>query len=237
MSDVFSQTPCRPLSELINHQESAWNDFLQTWIKEAKNKVEVLPKDSERADSALYYSQVTTRSTMGSVVYETGGILVDDGWIRILGSGSQKLSRNLMGWNKGKSFLSFGQQPVYLLIADDVLGGFFALNAGALSKEDIGKVFYFAPDDLLWTSTGMTYTEFIFFCCSGDIKKFYETFYWKGWQRDIRSVKGDKGISCYPFLCTLEGKDINKVSRKTVPIEELWYLHNDLRKQFVPGAK
>jgi hypothetical protein len=40
---------------------------------------------------------------MGAIIYETGGLLVDNGWIRILGSGHKKLDRNLPEWNKGKS--------------------------------------------------------------------------------------------------------------------------------------
>jgi hypothetical protein len=225
----------RPLSELINTKEPAWTDFLQQWIKDAKNHVEVLPKNKEKADSSLYKSQVTTRSPMGAVVYETGGILIDHGWIRILGSGDKKLDRNLMDWNKGKTYQNLGEQLPYLLIADDVLGGFFAINAGGLDANGIGKVFYFAPDDLLWTSTNLSYTEFLNFCFSGDLKKFYENLYWTGWEKDIKSIDGTQGFSFFPFLCTVEGKDINKDSRKAVPIQELWLLQNDLRKKFVEG--
>ncbi|MBC7862721.1 MAG: DUF2625 domain-containing protein [Bacteroidia bacterium] len=227
----------KSVTELINTKEPAWTLFVQQWIKDAKNPVEVLPKDKAKADSSLYKSQVTTRSPMGAIIYETGGILVDSGWIRILGSGSEKLDRNLMDWNKGKTFSAYGQQIPYLLIADDVLGGFFAINGGGLDTAEIGKVFYFAPDNLLWESIGYTYTEFIVFCFSGNIKKFYESFYWTDWEKDLRIMDGNQGISCFPFLCTTEGKDINKVSRKAVPIKELWLLHNDLRKQFVTGEK
>lgn len=223
----------RPLSELINTKEPAWTDFLKQMITDAKNHVEILPKDVEKADSALYKSQVTTRSPMGAIVYETGGLLIDHGWIRILGSGDKKLNRNLMDWNKGKTYTKQGEQPSYLLIADDVLGGFFAINAGGIDKDKIGKVFYFAPDDLLWTSTDLTYTEFLSFCFSGDIKKFYEPFYWKGWEKDIQSIDGNQGVSFFPFLFTTEGKDINKDSRKIVPIEELWSLHNDFQKKLL----
>lgn len=42
-------------------------------------------------ETALLATQVTTRSPMGAVVYHTGGILVDHGWIRILGAGECKL--------------------------------------------------------------------------------------------------------------------------------------------------
>lgn len=223
----------RPLSELINTKEPAWTTFLQQMIKDAKNPVEVLPKDSEKADSALYKSQVTTRSPMGAIVYETGGILINHGWIRILGSGDKKLNRNLMDWNKGKSYEKPGEQPSYLLIADDILGGFFAINAGGISKDKIGKVFYFAPDNLLWTSTDLTYTEFLRFCFSGDLKKFYEPFYWKGWEKDIKSVDGNQGFSFFPFLFTTEGKDIKKDKRKVVSIEELWSLQNGFQKELL----
>lgn len=223
----------RPLSELINSKEPAWTDFLLAWIKEAKNSVEVLPKNQLKADSALYKSQVTTRSPMGAIVYETGGILIDHGWIRILGSGSEKLDRNLMDWNKNKTYTQLGEQLPFLLVADDVLGGFFAINAGGIDSEGIGKIFYLAPDNLLWTSTNLTYTEFISFCLSGDIKKFYENLYWKGWEEDVKSINGNQGIFCFPYLWSKEGQDINSVKRNPVPIQELWILINDSREQLM----
>jgi hypothetical protein len=90
---------------------------------------------------------------MGAIIYETGGILVDDGWVRILGSGSAALNRDLMTWNKDK-------QNNFLLVADDVLGGFFAINAGAFGPESIGKIFYFSPDNLQWEATNKSYSDF-----------------------------------------------------------------------------
>lgn len=90
---------------------------MSQWIDQAKNSVQVLPKTPARADSALLAAQVTTRSPKGAVIYETGGLLVDGGWLRVLGSGSPGLNRTLMGWNAGKPH-------GMLLMADDVLGGF-----------------------------------------------------------------------------------------------------------------
>src|SRR5688500_3330482 len=132
----------RTVSELINKQEPGW-ELVTEWMKQATNKVEVLPKDSKRAEQALYETQVTTRSPMGAIVYESGGILVDEGWIRILGSGSARLNRSLIGWNIGRSMSQIGEQPSFLLIADDAIGGFFAINGGAFGAEDLGKIFYF----------------------------------------------------------------------------------------------
>ena len=225
----------KPLSELIKTSESAWTSYLELWIKESTNFVEVLPKDSLQADSILYKSQVATRSTMGSIVYETGGILIGHGWIRILGSGSERMKRNLMDWNVGKTYTNFGDQLPYLLIADDILGGFFAVNAGGLDSVGLGMVYYFAPDLLIWSNLNLSYSEFIQFCFFGDIKNFYTNLYWIDWEDEIKTISGDQGIHCFPYLCTIEGQDINKVSRGIVPIEELWILHNALRTTLVTG--
>lgn len=221
----------RPLNELINTTEPGWA-LVQDWIKQGSNKIEILPKDSTRAEDALYQIQVTTRSPMGAIIYETGGLLVDHGWIRVLGSGHEKLDRSLPGWNDGKSYTQTGEQPSFLLIADDVLGGFFAVNNGGLAmNEGIGSVFYFAPDTLEWENMEIGYSEFIRFCCSGDIAGFYEQYRWNNWQQDISDMTGNQGFSFYPFLFTKEGKDLEKVSKKPVPMEELWSLQMDLRQQ------
>jgi hypothetical protein len=213
----------RSLAELINVQEPGWT-LVQSWIKEAKNQVQVLPKTAARATNALLAAQVTTRSPMGAVVYETGGILVAHGWLRILGSGSVALDRDLMSWNNGK-------QAGMLLVADDVLGGFFALNGGAFGQESLGKIYYLAPDNLEWQSLDFGYSDFLVFCFSGDLDKFYDGMRWKTWKQEVAQLTGNQGISCVPFLFTKEGKDLNKVSRKAVPITELWALHNDFRQQ------
>lgn len=213
----------RPLTELINTQDPGW-PLVQGWIASAKNKVQVLSKTASRADSALLAAQVTTRSPMGAVVYETGGILVDNGWLRILGSGSPTLKRDLMGWNKDK-------QKGLLLIADDALGGFFALNGGALGQATLGKIYYLSPDNLKWEPLDKSYSDFLVFYFSGNLNKFYDGMRWKSWQQEVAELNGGQGISCYPFLFTEEGKNIDKTLRKAVPIQELWLFSNDMRQQ------
>lgn len=213
----------RSLQELINREEPGW-DLVNTWIKQATNKVQVLPRTPARADSALLAAQVTTRSPMGAVIYETGGILVDNGWLRILGSGSPALDRDLMGWNKGK-------QQGFLLVADDVLGGFYAINAGAFGSETIGKVFYFAPESLHWQPLDKGYSDFLVFCFSGNLTDYYHDLRWKGWEQEISALTGNQGLACYPFLFTKEGKKIAKSQRGVVPISELWTFGQDMQRQ------
>lgn len=219
----------RPLEELINKTDSGW-PIVEEMVKSAKNKVEILSVNSDKANDALYKTQVTTRSPMGAIVYHTGGILVDNGWIRILGSSNTKLDRSLPDWNKGKSFKEFGEAPSFLLIADDAIGGFFILNGGSLG-EDLGKVYYFAPDNLEYEPLDITYTEFLDFCFNNDLNQFYKDSRWKNWQKEVSELDGNHVFSFYPFLWTKEGKDIEKVSRKSVPIGEQYNLNIDFRKQ------
>lgn len=219
---AFSQNKMRPVEELINTKEPGWI-LVKEWIDSATNKIEILPCDKEKARDALYKTQVTTRSPMGSLIYSTGGLLIDNGWIRILGSGSTRLNRSLPDWNKGKTFAEFGQHSPFLLIADDAVGGFFALNGGGLGN-DLGSVYYLAPDNLKWQDLEMTYTDFLWFCFTGDLNEFYTGLRWTNWTQEVNKLDGNKAYSFYPFLWSPEGKDINKDSRRPVPVEEVFTL-------------
>ncbi len=212
----------RPVEELINKEDPAWPIVLE-WREKATNKVEILPKDDKKANDALYRTQVTTRSTMGAVIYESGGILIDDGWLRILGSGHPKLDRDLPNWNFGKSYKnSFQEQPSFLLVADDVVGGFYAINNGGISEEGIGHIFYFAPDVLGWEDMEMGYSDFVSWCFTGDLKTYYEEFRWKSWKNDLKKVSGTQAFHLFPPLYTEEGEDVEKVDKAVVPVQELW---------------
>ena len=79
----------KDLDGLINRDEPAW-PLVQEWMSKAVRPVVALTA-SETAGRALVCVQVTTRSPMGAVIYHSGGILVDHGWIRILGSGHPRL--------------------------------------------------------------------------------------------------------------------------------------------------
>lgn len=220
----------RTLEELINKQEPGW-DLVQEWMQEATNLYEVLPRDAKRAEAELLNAQVTTRSPMGAILYETGGILINKGWIRILGSGCERLDRGMFQWNKGKTFENYGEPPAYLLVADDILGGLFAINGGAFGQEGLGQMYYLAPDTLSWEPMNCGYSEFVSWTLGGDIHMFYEPFYWDGWQEEVSKLNGNQVFSFFPFLWTKEGQQIEAVSRKVVPIEESYRLTMDMQKQ------
>ena len=211
------------LEDLLNREDSAWL-LVQRWISEATNPVEVLsPPDDATREKVLVNAQVTTRSPMGAIIHESGGIFVDRAWLRILGSGHPRLPRSLPDWNLGRSFSVSGQQPPFLLIADDVVGGFFAIDGGGLGLER-GKVCYFAPDTLTWENTKRGYSDFLVWCFRGDLAKYYETMRWPNWQDELQSIGGDQVFSIYPFLSAI-GPSISERSRRPNSISEIYKLH------------
>jgi hypothetical protein len=213
----------KPLHELINRDDPGW-PLVRQWVAEAANPVEVLPPPDDPArERALLDTQITTRSPMGAIIYESGGIIIDHGWLRILGSGPPRLPRSLPSWNFKRSFSVHGQPPPFLLIADDVVGGFFAVDGGALGLER-GKVCYFAPGTLAWESMHLGYSEFLVWCFRGDLAKYYEDVRWPGWQDETREVRGDQAFSIYPFL-SCSGPPIGERSRRAINIAEIYDLH------------
>jgi hypothetical protein len=218
----------RSLDELLERTEPAW-PLVQEWLQAATNAVEVLPPSDPARAEALVAMQVTTRSPMGAVIYETGGLLIDHGWLRVLGSGCPRLPRSFPDWNKGRTRMGRPDWPAYCLIADDVLGGFFALNGGDLPGER-GLVFYFAPDSLEWEPLGAGYTPFLHWCLSGDLATYYQDRRWPGWEAEVGGLAGDKALSISPPLFT-EGPPIGDRSRRGVPIAELYGLYVDNRPE------
>jgi hypothetical protein len=222
-SPPLSEPSMKTFEELLNTQEPGWA-VVQEWLRKATNPVEVLAPVEANRKPALVTTQVTTRSPMGAIVYETGGILVDYGWLRILGSGCERLPRSMPEWNRGRSIAEYGESAPYWLVADDVIGGLFAL-AGAT-----GSISYFAPDTLRWEPMGMGYSQFIYWCFTGDTAKYYADYRWSGWQEDVKDLPGDRVFNFYPFLWA-KAESLESRSRKQVPIAELCDLQLDIITQ------
>lgn len=215
------------LTDLTSTPDPAWPMVLQ-WVADAPS-VQVLPAERAKADDALLQLQVTLRSPMGAVVYHTGGLLIDHAWLRVLGSGSTRMTRSLPAWNLGKAPVDANGRPSLVLVADDVLGGLFALNGGALGEKP-GEVFYLAPDTLQWEGLSMGYTDFLAWALSPSLPEFYGDLRWAGWQTEVGTLTGDQALSVYPFLWA-EGPPLGERSRKCVPVDELYRLMLDIRQQ------
>lgn len=215
----------RTLKELLN-APSCWSE-IELLIKEASNKVDVLPKDKELADAALLEMQESVDTWVGAIIYETGGILIDNGWLRILGSGDELIKRSLLSWNKGKTFDTSLDELPFLLVADDVLGGLFAINAGGFG-EDVGGMYYFAPDMLEWEEMELTYDQFLYFCFSGDLKDFYGDFRWISWQDDVKSLSLDEAFHLNPPLYSSDFSSIEKVDKTSISVDELYEMNMEM---------
>ena len=229
IAPMFGQFKLKTVDQLVNYSDPGWKK-LKKEIDTAINKVEIMPVDTNQARDAIYQVQVSTESPLGSIIYMTGGMLFEEGWIRILGSGSNRLSRSIATWNKGKTFNEVGERMPYLLIGDDAMGGFFALNYGGLGG-DGGKVYYLAPATLQWQALEMTLSEFLHFCFDGDFEEFYKPYMSKNWRYEVTNLPPDKCYNFTPPLWSKEGKKFTKSVRKYVPCEEQYNLNMMMRKK------
>jgi hypothetical protein len=199
----------RALEELLDHRDPAL-PLIEAWASQASLPVELLPPSADR-DAVLLELQVTTRSPLGAMAHGSGGILVDGGWLRLLGSGHPRLGRNLAVWNRERS-------DGFLLVADDAVGGFFAINGGALG-EDLGVIHYLAPDTPAWESLGMGHTAFMQWAFSDGLRAFYRDLRWEGWEAEVAALDGDSCFSFYPFLFAEQGSTQTS-SRRPAPVAE-----------------
>lgn len=200
--------------------------LVREWARACTHPCEILPPSSERA-KVLEDVQVSTHSILGAVAYETGGILLDHGWLRLLGSGHPKLTRTLPGWNQGRSDGLF-------LVADDAVGGFFAMNGGRLGQ-DLGSMYYFAPDSLRWEAMEMTYSQFVMWAMSEKIQEYYQSARWSFWEQAVDTLHGDRTYFFYPPLWTQEGS-VTTSQRGEIPVQESWGVQMDFVRQ-IDGAE
>jgi hypothetical protein len=210
----------RSVNELIDPQDPGI-EKIREWMRNAVNPSELLPPSTQR-EEVLVQTQVTTRSTMGAIAYDTGGILVDGGWLRFLGSGHPKMPRTLPGWNQGRS-------SGFYLVADDAVGGFFAINGGAFG-EDVKNMYYWPPDSLDWEPMKIGFSDFFVWALSERLAQFYQTLRWPSWREDVAGLSGDSCFSFYPFLWT-KGGSLTASHRALTPVQEAFDLKIDLLRQ------
>ena len=221
--------PVRPLAELLSN-DPAWPQ-VRTWIADAENDVVVVEASRQRGEHVLQLLQVTSRSVLGAVALETGGILVDRGWLRILGCGSARMQASLASWNGLGVVAAVEPLDGALVVAHDAVGGFFALDGGALGGER-GEVRYLAPDTLSWEHIANGYSDFVTWALEGDLEGFYDALRWPGWEDELANVSADSGFLLLPPPFTREGKPVAKARRTLVPVTELWAAQLGYARQF-----
>ena len=214
----------KSIEELVCVNENTW-EFIQSWLSNSSINYEVLNTSKEKAECTLHDLQITTKSTLGAIAYKTGGILVDHGWLKLLGSGNEKIFGDLSYWNCVNNISSIKKINNLMIIAYDVIGGFFAINGGAFEGKT-GNIFYLPPDTLEWEDMTVGYTDFLIWILDGNLNAFYDGLRWDGWISDMSALPHDKGFNFYPPLRSEQGS-VEASSRKTVPVKELWELNLD----------
>lgn len=205
--------------ELVSEEDAI--SLMRGWIAGAPTDVSVLDSPQGAGPRALEALQVTTRSPLGALVFHTGGILVDHSWLRILGSGAPRLPRAVDTWNSIGGLHRFAEG---LLIADDAVGGFFAWFI------EPRTVHYLAPDTFEWEDLKLNYSDWLSWCFTERLTKFYDSLRWDGWATEVEALAADKGLHVWPPLVA-QGPDLAHRSRRVVPVEELWRYALEFQRQ------
>ncbi|MFA7768529.1 DUF2625 domain-containing protein [Streptomyces sp. NPDC048723] len=230
----------RTLNELIDVDGPAWPE-LSAELGAGAVPVEVLPADPALARASLLQLQVTARSYLGAVVLHCGGLLLDDGWLRVLGSPAADRSRGLPGLAQANAFPSAFDADWCpddgLVVAYDVLGGVFALNGARPADSGRpggpGEIVYFAPDALRWEAVEAGYAAWLSWLLSGALDQFYADLRWPGWRAEVAELNGGRGLSLYPPLWSAEGRgDLAATSRRAVPMGQLLGFARETGQQF-----
>ncbi|WP_326667484.1 DUF2625 family protein [Streptomyces sp. NBC_01257] len=232
----------REIDELVNVDDPAWRE-LEEMLSASSVPVQALPVDVDEGRRCLLQLQVTARSMLGALALNTGGLLVDNGWMRVFGGGSV-ISGGLPSLGTANRFPA-GFDPVWhpatgLVVGHDVVGGVFALNGGdpaaAGRPGGPGQMTYFAPDTLEWEAMEMGHSGWVSWLLSGRLETFYDGLRWPGWREEAAALAFGEGISVYPFLWSKEARDdLAATSRRPVPMREVIGVAADFARQMGPS--
>ena len=208
----------RSAQELATVENPAW-PAIDDLVSKPDSVARVLPIAPADGLASLYSLQVTAASALGALALNCGGLLIDSGWLRILGGGFQALP-SIAAANGLHDSSDVHAPPPHLVVAFDVLGGRFAIDGGGLGINP-GEVCYWAPDSLVWEGTGLGHSAFLNAFLGGAGTDFYGDFRWPGWGEEVAELALDQGLSVWPPPFSAEGQDLATVSRRAVPFTEL----------------
>ncbi|MCE5289239.1 MAG: DUF2625 domain-containing protein [Nocardiaceae bacterium] len=205
--------------------DSAWPDVCAE-VENATTTVSVLPVDRLRGRRLCERIGVTEYSTLGALVMNTGGLVIDHGWLRVLGGGGSGLPDVVEA-----SGLDDGLVPAGLIVAHDAVGGRFAIDGGGLGIQP-GEVCYWGPDTLQWMGIGAGHSSFVSWALNGGLTDFYAYLRWQGWESEASNLGLDEGLSIWPPPFTKEGgRDLGAASRRPIPFNELVAFYLDTARQ------
>ncbi|SOD67712.1 Protein of unknown function DUF2625 [Streptomyces zhaozhouensis] len=230
----------RGLEELTGVPEPAWPRLVSR-VSSATVPLEIVPVDAALGRATLLQLQVTARSYLGAFALHCGGLLLDDGWLRVFGSATPRNPHGLPSLARVNAFpddLVPGWRPGSgLVLAQDVVGGVFALNGPepeAVGRPGLpGEVIYFAPDTLGWTALDVAHQEWFDWLLTGGSAAFYRDVRWPDWRAETKALAtAGEGLSVVPPLWSREARaDLSGTSRRPVPMGELLGVHQEYARQ------
>lgn len=221
----------RTIEELTATSDPAWPALEAELL--SNPQITILPIGVRAGRDCLHRLQVTTRSRLGALALHTGGLLVDDGWLRVLGGGES----GLPSLAEANDLSGDDQPPSALMVGYDVLGGRFEVNGAdpaVLGRPgNPGDVCYFGPDTLEWESLDAGHGAWLSWIAQGGTGQFYEALRWPGWHEEARTLPLSHGITVYPFLWSREAQqDLAGTSRRPAPMAELFSLQDEFTARF-----
>lgn len=188
----MSAPPRRSLRELTEVTDPAWPELLRR-IQGASNPVVLLPADPERGRRTVEAVQAPVSTVLGAFSMHVGGLLVDEGWLRLLGCGHPRLRAGLLEWNGLGGPGGFPGIGGAVIVAHDVLGGVFAVNGGGLFGA-LGELNYWDPREAAWAPLEVKYPSFVVWALEGDLQQLYSDSRWDDWDRDVAALTGDQAL-------------------------------------------
>ena len=95
------------VAELVDVENHAWEEIREL-LSQGSRTYRLEAAEPEAAAQTLVRLQVSTKSYLGAIAYETGGIVFEQGWITLLGAGAEGSSE---AWPPGMACL---QQMIFL---------------------------------------------------------------------------------------------------------------------------
>ncbi|MGW2775676.1 DUF2625 family protein [Streptomyces olivaceoviridis] len=231
----------REIDELVQVADPAWPELEQAFTGSAV-PVRVLPADPDEGRRCLLQLQVTARSVLGALTLHCGGLVLDDGWLRVYGAGGAGGGLPSLGRVNGfpEELDPHWHPAAGLVVGHDVLGGVFCLNghdpAGDGRPGDPGQMTYFAPDTLEWEALDMGHSAWIGWLLAGGPERFYAGLRWQGWREEAAALELSQGISVVPFLWSKEAhEDLAATSRRAVALREVVGVSADFARQLGPA--
>ncbi len=178
--------------ELLTVGDPAWPE-LHGRIRGGRNGVELLVADPEQGKRCLEGIQAPVSTVLGAMSYHVGGLLIDSGWLRVLGCGHPRMRGSLLSWNGRGGPTGFPGIAGGVIVAHDVLGGVFAVNGGGLFGQP-GELNYYDPAEGRWAPLEVRYPGFIVWALDGDLSQLYANSRWDDWDRDVSALTGDQVI-------------------------------------------